>query len=53
VITLSGYRTWIGADNIVERDIREYKDYKLAASISYTAAGRKNTYQVWVYKGER
>jgi 4-amino-4-deoxy-L-arabinose transferase-like glycosyltransferase len=53
VITLSGYRTWIGADQVIQQDIRRYKDYRLVASIPYTAAGKKNTYQVWVYKGAR
>jgi len=53
VITLSGYRTWIGADKVIQQDIRRYRDYRLVASIPYTAAGNKNTYQIWVYEGAR
>ena len=53
VITLSGYRPWASGDNVIRTDITKYKDYKLAASIPYIAAGEKSAYGIWVYKGSR
>jgi hypothetical protein len=51
VITLSNYSRWLSADNTIRHDILINKDYRLVASIPYTASGEKNIYQVWVHKG--
>jgi hypothetical protein len=53
IITLSNYRAWQSADEIIRADIARNNDYRLMASIPYETAGSENNYQVWVYKGAR
>ena len=53
IITLSNYHAWLSADEVIRADIERNGDYRLVANIPYTASGKKNIYQVWVYKGSR